>query len=434
MPINGLSTTKYYERLGVNPFAITENYPRSDGTVLLTENTSYKITHPAGQYDARMGTSLALSGDGNNLIVGMPDGAWYDDTSFENEAPAWPGRVQAYYKNPAAPTTWTSLGAVQFYSLGGEEEVTGNENIGAVVAMSRDGRWIASSNQESHKIEIHGPDDKITTIDTNTIPGQFAFNANGSRLVVGKPLGGPATAHGRVTVYGIRESAPNTEYINPYILGNLLNGTNDNDNFGAEVCINDEGNIIGVGIPGADLAGSNLGAVKMYKLIGSTWTQIGQSIGLNTEEKVTSLAMNGAGDIICIGSAFNQAINTNEPTGDVSVYKFDGSNWNLLGHKIMNYLNTTVQIGHAVDMSADGYTIVVSNGASTITSNLLNETVVVYRYNGSDWKSVGSFVGPSNTAQNGYSVAISSDGKTIVAGAPGTNSNRGEVRYFTLNV
>lgn len=431
MPINGLSTTKYYERLGVNPFAITENYPRSDGTVLLSENTSYKITHPSGQYDARMGTSLALSGDGTKLIVGMPDGAWYDDSVFENEAPYWPGRVQAYYKNPVSPTTWTPLGPVQFYGLGGEEP-TGDENIGAIVAMSRDGQWIASSNQE--RIEMHGPDNKQLAIFTDNIPGPFAFNANGSRIVVGMPLGGPSTHHGRVTVYGIRESAANTEYINNYILGNSLTGTGNNDNFGAEVCINDEGNIIGVGIPGADLAGSNLGAVKIYKLIGSTWTQIGQSIGLNTEEKVTSLAMNGAGDIICIGSAFNQPPNTNEPTGEISVYKFDGSYWNLLGHKIMNYLTPTVQIGHAVDMSHDGYTIVVANGASTITSNLLNETVVVYRYNGSVWKSVGSFEGPSNTAQNGYSVAISSDGKTIVAGAPGTNSNRGEVRYFTLNV
>ena len=411
-----------------NSFApnVPFSYPRCDVGVTLTENTSLKITHPSGQYNARMGAALALSGDASRLIVGMPDGAWYGDTAFESTGP---GRVQAYTKNG---NSWTAFGAVEFSGLGGEEDVTGDENIGAIVAMSRNGQWIAASNQE--KIEIQGLGDKITAIFTDNAPGQFAFNANGSRIIVGMPLGGPATHHGRVTVYGIRESAPNTEYINPYILGNSLTGTANNDHFGTEVCINDEGNIIGVGIPGADLAGSNLGAVKIYKLIGSTWTQIGQSIGLNTEEKVTSLSMNSLGDIICIGSALNQAINTNEPTGDISVYKFDGTHWNLLGHKIMNYLMNTVQMGHAVAIDSVGYTIVVSNGASTITSNLLNETVVVYRFNGVDWKSVGSFVGPSNTAQHGYSVAISSDGKIIVAGAPGTNSDRGEVRYFTLNV
>ena len=414
-----------------NPFApnVPFSYPRCDAGVTLTETTSLKITHPSGQYNARMGAALALSGDASKLIVGMPDGGWYGDKDFENMAT--PGRVQAYTKNG---NSWTFFGAVEFSELGGEEDVTGDENIGAVVAMSRNGQWIATSNQDSDKIEIQGPDDKITAIFTDNMPGQFAFNANGSRIVVGMPLGGPATHHGRVTVYGIRESAPNTNYIGPYILGNSLTGTGNNDNFGTDVCINDEGNIIGVGIPGADLAGSNLGAVKIYKLIGSTWTQIGQSIGLNTEEKVTSLSMNSLGDIICIGSALNQAINTNEATGDVSVYKFDGTHWNLLGHKIMNYTFNTTQMGHAVAIDSVGYTVVVSNGASTITSNLLNETVVVYRFNGFDWKSVGSFVGPSNTAQNGYSVAISSDGKIIVAGAPGTNSNRGEVRYFTLNV
>lgn len=413
------------------PFApiVQFSFPRSDAGVTLTENTDLKITHPEGQYNARMGAALALSGDGSRLIVGMPDGAWYGDTAFETTGP---GRVQAYIKDG---NEWTSLGAVEFSGLGGEEDVTQLEDIGSLVAMSKNGKWIATSNQDIGKIEIYGPeDDKITNFFTDNTPGQFAFNANGSRIVVGMPLGGPHTAYGRVTVYGIRESAPNSEYMNPYILGNSLTGTANNDNFGTDVCINDEGNIIGVGIPGADLAGSNLGAVKIFKLIGSTWTQIGQSIGLSTEEKVTSLDMNAAGDIICIGSAFNQAINTNEATGDISVYKFDGTHWNLLGHKIMNYLANTVQMGHSVGIDSDGYTIVVSNGASTITSGVLNETVVVYRFNGVDWKSVGSFVGPSNTAQNGFSVAISSDGKTIVAGAPGTNSNRGEVRYFTLNV
>ena len=411
-----------------NPFApnVPFSYPRCDAGVTLTENTSLKITHPSGQLNARMGAALALSGDASKLIVGMPDGAWYDANVFEGTGP---GRVQAYIKNG---NSWTAFGAVELSSLGGEEDVTGDENIGAIVAMSKNGQWLAASNQE--KIEIQGPDDKVTAIFTDDIPGQFAFNANGSRIVVGMPQGGPATQHGRVTVYGIRETAPNTNYIGPYILGNSLTGTANNDHFGTDVCINDEGNIIGVGIPGADLAGSNLGAVKIYKLIGSTWTQIGQSIGLNTEEKVTSLDMNGTGDIICIGSALNQAINTNEATGDISVYKFDGTHWNLLGHKIMNYLANTTQMGHAVAIDSVGYTIVVSNGASTITSGSLNETVVVYRFNGVDWKSVGSFVGPANTAQNGYSVGISSDGKTIVAGAPGTNSGRGEVRYFTLNV
>lgn len=433
MPINGLSTTKYYERLGVNPFAITENYPRSDGTVLLSEDVNYKITHPTSQYNARMGTSLALSGDGTKLIVGMPEGANWEDTTFAHTAS---GRVQAYAKLPIfSTTTWSPLGAIPWDGLGSFEDATGNENVGTYVAISKDGLTAATSNIELNAVGIIGPDVmQYGNILTDDVPGPFALNGDGKRIVIGMPLGGPSTAHGRVTVYGLRPIGPGLTTGNYYIIGNSLTGSNNNDNFGAEVCINDIGNIIAVGIPGADLAGSNLGAVKIYKLIGSTWTQIGQTIGLNTEEKVTSLDLNADGDIICIGSALNQPPATNSPTGEVSVYKFDGAYWNLLGNKIVNFNNAALQIGHSVAMSSDGYTIVAANGASNITSNLYNETVNVYRYNGSDWKLVGNFVGPSNTAQNGYSVAISSDGKIIVVGAPGTNSDRGEVRYFTLNV
>ena len=430
MPINGLSTTKYYERLGVNPFAITENYPRSDGTVLLSEDTSYKITHPSGQYNARMGTSLALSGDGTRLIVGMPEGANWEDTTFEYGTP---GRVQAYEKKPDG--TWGSLGAVPWDGLGSFEDPTGNENVGTYVAMSKDGLTIATSNIEMNAVGVvgFGPI-QYGTIPTDGTPGPFAINGDGKRIVIGMPLGGPSTEHGKVTVYGLRQIAPDLNNGSYYTIGNSLTGTANNDHFGSEVCINDTGNIIGVGIPGADGAGNNFGAVKVYKLIGSIWTQIGQTLDLNSQQKVTSLDMNAAGNIICIGSAFNQPPGTNEPAGEVSVYKFDGAYWNLLGHKIINYYIASLQIGHAVAMSSDGYTIVAANGASTLSGGSHNETVNVYRYNGSDWKHVGSFVGPSNTAQNGYSVAISSDGKIIVAGAPGTNSNRGEVRYFTLNV
>ena len=434
MPINGLSTTKYYERLGVNPFAITTiEYPRSDGVVILSEDTNYKITHPTSQYNARMGTSIALSGDGTRLLVGMPEGANYEDTTFSGTAT---GRVQAYFKLPSfSTTTWSPIGAIEFTGLGGYDDATGAEDIGTYVAISKDGETAATSNLTSNLVEIIGPGGRANgTITTDNTPGPLALNGNGKRIVIGMPYGGPSTAHGKVMVYGLREIAPGSALGGYHTIGNSLTGAANNDNFGSEVCINDVGNIIGVGIAGGDTAGTNFGGVKVYKLIGTTWTQIGQTLDLFSQQKVTSLDMNATGDTICIGSALNQPPGANEPVGEISVYKFDGAYWNLLGEKIIYYSAATTQLGHAAAMSSDGYTIVVSNGASTLTSGSFNETIVVYRYNGSDWKSVGSFVGPSNTAQNGYSVAISSDGKIVVAGAPGTNSNRGEVRYFTLNV
>ena len=144
--------------------------------------------------------------------------------------------------------------------------------------------------------------------------------------------------------------------------------------------------------------------------------------------------MDSTGYIVAIGAALNQPVGTNEPVGEVIVYKFNvsTSTWEILGNKIANYYTVAVQVGRDVRLSSDGYTLVTSNGASNAAGGF-NETVNVYRYNGFYWKTIGSFLGSSNTAQNGFSLAISSDGKTIVSGSPGTNTDRGEIRHHTLN-
>jgi hypothetical protein len=203
------------------------------------------------------------------------------------------------------------------------------------------------------------------------------------------------------------------------------------------VAINDAGNIIAVAIPGSDIAGSNQGAVKIYTLQGNIWTQLGQSLDINSQLKVTGIDMDSTGYTVVVGAGLNQPVGANEPIGEVVVYRYNvsTSTWDILGNKIANSSYTSIQIGRDIRLSSDGYTLVTSNGASNAAgTSVLNETVCVYRYDGLMWKLVGSFVGASNSSQNGFSLAISSDGKTIVSGSPGTNSDHGEIRHHTLNL
>jgi hypothetical protein len=432
MPINGLSGAAYYRSIGVDPFQETEKYPPSHTSVTLTENVNFKITHPTNQETARMGVSLSLSGDGKRLLVGMPYGHHWED---ENRLYTAGGRAQAYEKQG---TTWQGPISPPFptYSV---EDADGTERAGEYVSISRDGTFAAMSTYGINLVGVITATGKTVRIDTDNVAGPVELNADGHRLIVGMPLGGPNTAHGKVQVYGYRDALqddPNSgaDY---YIVGQSLTGTGNNDNFGADVAINDIGNIIAVAIPGADIAGSNQGAVKVYILQGNIWTQLGQSLDVNSQLKVTGIDMDSTGYIVAVGAGLNQPVGANEPIGEVVVYKYNKSTstWDILGNKIANYYIASIQIGRDVRLSSDGYTLVTSNGASNAAgTGVLNEMVTVYRYNGSIWKLVGSFVGSSNSVQNGFSLAISSDGKTIVSGSPGTNTNRGEIRHHTLNL
>ena len=432
MPINGLSSSKYYELLGIDPFQSSIRYPPSHSGVTITEDTNFKITHPTNQETARMGVSLSLSGNGQRLLVGMPYGHHWEDPDRLYTAG---GRVQAYEKDG---TTWQGPFLPEFNTYPFEDG-DGTQRAGEYVSISKDGTFAAVSTYGNNRVSIITGTGKQVILTTDNVAGPVELNADGSRLVVGMPNGGPNTAHGRVTVYGYRDTLQSDYGIGGdyYIIGQSLTGTGNNDHFGTDVAINDAGNIIAVAIPGADIAGSNQGAVKVYILIGNIWTQLGQSLDVNSQLKVTALDMDSTGYIVAIGAALNQPAGTNEPVGEVVVYKYNklSSTWEILGNKIANYYTVALQVGRDVRLSSDGYTLVTSNGASTLGNNsgLFNETVNVYRYDGFYWKVVGSFLGSSNTAQNGFSLAISSDGKTIVSGSPGTNTDRGEIRHHTLN-
>jgi hypothetical protein len=433
MPFNGLSGAAYYRSiLGVDPFQETEKYPPSNTSVTLTEDVNFKITHPTNQEAARMGVSLALSGDGRRLLVGMPQGHhWQDVNRLETAG----GRAQAYEKQG---TTWQAPQSPPFETYD-YEEADGTEKAGQYVSISRNGTFAAVSTYNADLVSVITNTGKNVTINTDNVAGPVELNENGHRLIIGMPNGGPNTAHGRVTVYEYRDAAP-TDPINGgdyYIIGQSLTGTGNNDHFGADVAINDAGNIIAVAIPGSDIAGSNQGAVKVYILQGNIWTQLGQTLDVNSQLIVTAIDMDSTGYTVAVGAGLNLPSGSNVPLGEVVVYKYNKSTstWDILGNKIGYFTASGTQTGRDVRLSADGYTLVTSNGASdAAATGDLNETVGVYRYNGSFWKLVGSFVGSSNSAQNGFSLAISSDGKTIVSGSPGTNSDRGEIRHHTLNL
>jgi hypothetical protein len=88
--------------------------------------------------------------------------------------------------------------------------------------------------------------------------------------------------------------------------------------------------------------------------------------------------------------------------------------------------------------SSRGYSIAISYDGNTMTmggpaDNNYQGAAWVFQYSGNKWIQAGKklYVQDSTTSSLGSSIAISSDGNTIVVGGPNNNSNEGAAWVFT---
>jgi hypothetical protein len=140
----------------------------------------------------------------------------------------------------------------------------------------------------------------------------------------------------------------------------------------------------------------------------------------------TSVAMSGDGMTLAIGAPYYSGYSTQ--TGGVCIMTNDGyGNWFQQGSPL---IGTQVNFGISVGISNDGNVLVV--GYSSYNNGI--GAAFVYTRNGSVWDADNpTILSLSQTSVQGFSVAMSSDGKTIVYGAPGDNSGLGAAWVF-MNV
>ncbi|MEZ4722164.1 MAG: T9SS type A sorting domain-containing protein [Flavobacteriales bacterium] len=134
--------------------------------------------------------------------------------------------------------------------------------------------------------------------------------------------------------------------------------------------------------------------------------------------------MNHAGDIIAGSSLLYGS-----ERGLVRVFKYQSGSWLQLGDVIQGQYSGD-HCGHAIDLSSDGYTIIVGsnfndgNGSSS-------GCVRVFEYSSGSWQQVGpTLYGAGSSSQFGSSAAISSDAQHIAVGAPFTTGVGGTVKVF----
>jgi len=232
------------------------------------------------------------------------------------------------------------------------------------------------------------------------------------------------------------------------------------DVFGGTVAMSSDGNTLAVGarqeasaatgIDGdqADNTAANAGAVYVFTRSGATWTQQAYVKASNTgagDEFGVSVALSGDGNTLAVGAFHeasaatgidgNQADNTSTNAGAVYVFTRSGAIWTQQAYIKASNTRTNDSFGFSVALSGDGSTLAVgafgeASAATGIDGNQADNTapfagaVYVFTRSGVAWTQQ-VYVKASNAEANnffGISVALSSDGNTLVAGAIGEES------------
>jgi hypothetical protein len=196
---------------------------------------------------------------------------------------------------------------------------------------------------------------------------------------------------------------------------------------GGSVSLSADGNTAIIGGLGDSL---DFGAVWIFTRIGTTWTQQGEklrAIGELGSYLGSAVALSADGNTAVVGGSED-----NNATGAAWIFTRTGNIWTQQSPKLVGSggVGAGAQ-GCGVALSADGNTALVGGSWD---NNSLGATWV-YTRTGNTWaqqgpKLVGTGASGTETYQ-GYSVALSADGNTALAGGYRDNSLRGAVWVFT---
>ena len=333
------------------------------------------MTIPGDSANDRAGDSVAISGDGMTLAVGAPGFRWSTER---------PGYVKVYYKQP-------------------------------------DSSWLLAENFTGEA-------------DDDEFGGSVSLSADGKTLAIGADRNdGNGTDSGHVRVYTVVGSEWQK-------LGQDIDGEAAGDRSGVSVSLSADGTTVAIGAPYNDgNNGTDSGHVRVYTVVGIEWQKIGQDIDgeAASDYSANSVSLSADGTTVAIGANLNDG--NGDTSGHVRVYNLVSSEWQQIGQDI-NGEAAYDRSGFSVSLSADGTTVAIgaiwNNGNGSDFGH-----VRVYHLDdsgsSSSWVQVGinDIDGVAAGDRTGWSVSLSSDGKSVAVGSPYNDDNgadAGNARVFSV--
>jgi hypothetical protein len=439
----------------------------------------YRSISPNSEFNSIYGGGVALSGDGNKLIVGAPGENsgrgrvyaldWNGSSYSQLSAFGLPGAtVNAYFGKSTAISSDGSIIAVghpsgslvRIYSFDGTTAtyittISGFNNttfFANHIAVSGDGRYIAvgtpGENHESASVFTYQqgaayifertqagndwvPVSKFNELETfrqqySNFGTGVAVDANFNKLFV---------AHNQVNVnsqpavyeIGVSEVVSGTQLTASQEIQPLSNYTNAY--FSYDLCITADDSTLFV----SELGYNNWqGIIRIFNKVGGTWVYDSDITSPNPPQASesrfgTSIDVTAAGDRLVVGSYRRDNLKTAD--GIVHVYEKSGGTWTVIqeisspGNKNFGYF------GRDVSVSADGSILIV--GAIEESTN---GVVRVFQWNGSSYTHIQGIANPDTTISGtfGDSTEVSADGTKLFIGAE-NHINYGTVYYYQWN-
>jgi gliding motility-associated-like protein len=290
-----------------------------------------------------------------------------------------------------------------------------------------------------------GPVGTLVTIQGSDLSGPTAITIGGAAAIVISNTGNslvamvmPGAGAGNITVTtaGGHVSSSSSFRVTPPAgpntqQGNKLVGTGNTvpASQGFSVAISGDGN---TAIVGGTLDDQTQGASWIFVRSGGVWTQQGSKlVGTGTvgqSRQGQAVAISADGNTAIVGGFVDDTY-----IGAAWIFTRNGSSWTQQGNKLVGngYIGNP-SLGMSVALSADGNTALVGGRQDNNAAG----AVWVFTRSGGVWTQQGNKVtgtGSIGVATLGAAVALSADGKTMIAGGHNDNNGIGASWIFTRN-
>jgi hypothetical protein len=324
-----------------------------------------QLTGEEGLYRDEFGQSVAVSGDGRTVIVGAIEGADPENRSFA---------IGAAYVFDRSGDEWQETARLT------ADDGDNDDEFGWSVAMADDGQTAI----------IGAPGDRISN-------DWYA----GSAYIFERDKSGWQQAAKLTADDGDRD-----------------------DNFGNSVALSGDGSTAIVGaVLDEDPHGESAGSAYVFEQSGG-WQQTTKLVAEDGNERDSfgaSVALSGDGGIAAIGAVGDETSN-GALTG--SAYVFEQSdNWQQTTKLTAEDGESWERLGSSITMSATGETVIIGSSRDQDPAGDNTGSAYVFEQNG-DWQQTAKLSADDGDSHDyfGNSIAVSSEGRTVIVGARGDDS------------
>jgi hypothetical protein len=250
-----------------------------------------------------------------------------------------------------------------------------------------------------------------------------AVSADGNTLLVGGPHDNNSTGCAWVYTRSAGVWTQQARLIAADAIGPASQGTS--------VALSADGNTAIVGGPADN---GYVGAAWVFTRSGGVWRRQTKLVGtgaVGSARQGSAIALSADGNTAALGGPLDSALD-----GAVWVFARSGTAWTQQGPKLVGSITPPftqpgkARQGYAVALSADGDTLIFGGPSADVVTG----AAWVFARSHGVWLQQGPrLVGAGTTgdASQGQSVAISGDGNTALVGGPADGANRGAAWVFT---